>query len=279
MSISPHYRFRDRTEAGRLLATKLHFLSDRPDVVVLGLPRGGVPVAYEIARILHVPLDICLVRKLGVPGQEELAMGAIAQSGVRVLNQELVDRLHISKQTIAAVTMQEQRELERRHHAYRGEAAPNDAFSSQVADSTIILVDDGIATGATLMAAIAILKRHQPARLVVAVPVAPPSVCRQLHRLVDQVICLVTPQKLSAIGCWYHDFSQVSDQEVQTLLQRAQMDRLRVAREIKQPPPMPVENETAAMPPAENPTGSETADRSPLGSPNPSETPPHGHHK
>ncbi|MEB3356942.1 MAG: phosphoribosyltransferase [Synechococcales bacterium] len=287
MSTSPHYRFRDRTEAGQLLAAKLQSFRNRADVRVLGLPRGGVPVAYEVARTLQVPLDICLVRKLGVPGQKELAMGAIAPSGVCILNHDLVERLHISEQTIAAVTAQEQQELERRNRAYRGENTPIESFASPIAGHAIILIDDGIATGATLMAAIAILKRQQPARLIVAVPVAPPSVCHQLRKVVDQVICLVKPRQLNAIGCWYQDFSQVSDQEVQTLLQQAQDGQRQWAAGLQEEgrsphPPSgfsPADPPPTARPLSETPTELEIGDPFPSELPDPSETPPHERHR
>jgi putative phosphoribosyl transferase len=209
-------KFEDRTEAGRLLASKLTAYANRPDVIVLGLPRGGVPVAFEVARALHVPLDIELVRKLGVPGHKELAMGAIASGNVRVLNQDVIDWLGISTRVIDHVVAKEQEELERRNRVYRGDRpAPN------VRNRTVILVDDGIATGATLRAAIAALRQQEPARIVVAVPVAPPSTCNQLQAEVDDVVCVLAPEELYAIGIWYENFSQTTDDEVRDLLARA----------------------------------------------------------
>lgn len=206
-------RFQDRTEAGQALATRLKAYADRPDVLVLGLPRGGVPVAYEIAAALHVPLDICLVRKLGVPGHKELAMGAIASGGVRVLNYDVVSWLGISSKTIDEVAAKELRELQRRDRAYRGDRPPPD-----VRDRTVILVDDGLATGSTMRAAISLLKPQRPAKLIVAVPVAPPEVCRTLQSEVDDVICLMTPENFYAIGVWYENFAQTTDEEVIALL-------------------------------------------------------------
>lgn len=206
-------RFQDRTEAGQALATRLKAYADRPDVLVLGLPRGGVPVAYEIAAALHVPLDICLVRKLGVPGHKELAMGAIASGGVRVLNYDVVSWLGISSKTIDEVAAKELRELQRRDRAYRGDRPQPD-----VRDRTVILVDDGLATGSTMRAAISLIKPQRPAKLIVAVPVAPPEVCRTLQSEVDDVICLMTPENFYAIGVWYENFAQTTDEEVIALL-------------------------------------------------------------
>lgn len=209
-------QFKDRTEAGRLLATKLMAYANRPDVLVLGLPRGGVPVAYEVAKALHVPLDICLVRKLGVPGHKELAMGAIASGGIRVLNQDVIDWVGISNSEIDRVAAQEQHELERRNHLYRGDRPVPDLHNQ-----TVILVDDGIATGATLRAAIAALRQQNPAHLIVAVPVAPAEICQQLKAEVDDVICVSLPEALYAIGIWYDNFSQTTDDEVRNLLMQA----------------------------------------------------------
>jgi putative phosphoribosyl transferase len=187
--------------------------ADRSDVLVLGLPRGGVPVAYEVAKALHAPLDICLVRKLGVPAHKELAMGAIASGGVRVLNYEVVSWLRISGKTIDEVAARELKELQRRDRAYRG-----DRPQPEIHDHTVILVDDGIATGATIRAAIAVIKSQHPARLIVATPVAPPSTCEELKAEVDEVVCLMTPELFYAIGLWYEDFSQTTDDEVRDLL-------------------------------------------------------------
>lgn len=208
--------FHDRNEAGQLLAQRLLHYANRPVVLVLGLPRGGVPVAYEVARALHAPLDVMLVRKLGVPGQEELAMGAIASGGKRVVNEEVVLGLGIPPQVIEAVTAQEQRELARRERRYRGNRPPLDIHGR-----TVILVDDGLATGATMRAAIAALRQQQPARVVVAVPVAPPSVCQELRAVADEVVCLLAPEPFFGVGAWYDDFSPTTDEEVRRLLKRA----------------------------------------------------------
>ncbi|MBE9043394.1 phosphoribosyltransferase [Pleurocapsales cyanobacterium LEGE 10410] len=207
-------QFHDRVQAGRLLAKKLKSnYADRSDVLVLGLPRGGVPVAYEIAQVLQAPLDICIVRKLGVPGHQELAMGAIATGGTRILNENLVRSLRISPTAIAHVTDREQRELERRDRLYRGSRPV-----SNLRDRTVIVVDDGIATGSTLKAALFIIKQQQPKQIVVAVPVAPPDVCQELEREVDEVVCLLTPQWLNSISLWYEDFLPTTDEQVRNLL-------------------------------------------------------------
>lgn len=203
----------NRTQAGQLLAMRLAVHANRSDVLVLALPRGGVPVAFEIAKELHLPLDICLVRKLGTPRRKELAMGAIGRGGVRIINQDVVDWLHISEDIIEQVTQEEQQELERRERVYRGDR-PFPAIENR----TIILVDDGIATGSTLKAAITSLKQYQPQAIIVAVPVAAEVVCQELEREVDQVICLMQPEPLYSISLWYEDFAQVSDQEVRELL-------------------------------------------------------------
>jgi putative phosphoribosyl transferase len=208
-------RFRNRAEAGHLLAQKLIAYAYRPDVLVLGLPRGGVPVAFEVAKALQVPLDIWLVRKLGVPTQKELAMGAIATGGVRVLNQEVVNWLGISDEVIDKVAAQEQQELERRNQVYRGNRPAPD-----VRNRTIILVDDGLATGSTMHAAITSLRQQQPDRIIVAVPVAPPSVYKDFKHEADEIVCLQTPELFHAIGVWYVDFSQTTDQEVRELLEQ-----------------------------------------------------------
>jgi len=208
--------FRDRTEAGQYLAEKLTPYADRPDVLVLALPRGGVPVAYEVARALRAPLDVFLVRKLGVPGYEELAMGAIASGGVSVLNEQVVDGLGIPEDVIRAVAAEEGRELERRERAYRG-----DRPAPEVRDHTVILVDDGLATGASMRAAVAALRRLGPARLIVAVPVGARETCSELGREADEVICARTPEPFRAVGLWYADFSQTTDEEVRDLLERA----------------------------------------------------------
>lgn len=213
-------RFANRVEAGRLLAERLKNFADRSDVIILALPRGGVPVAFEIAQTLHVALDIFLVRKLGVPGHRELAMGAIATGGVRVLNDEVVGGLDIPPRAIDAVAQEEQRELERREQEYRG---PRPA--PEVRGRTVVIVDDGLATGSTMRAAVAALRQQQPNRIVVAVPVAPPSTCQELRAEADEVVCLATPEPFSAVGLWYRDFSETSDAEVRDLLARAPTPR------------------------------------------------------
>ena len=209
-------RFRDRTEAGRRLAERLTAYADRPDVLVLALPRGGVPVAYEVARALRAPLDVFLVRKLGVPGYEELAMGAVATGGVRVLNDQIVAGLRIPDHVIEAVAEAEQQELARRERVYRGDRPPPD-----VRHRTVILVDDGLATGATMQAAIKALRALPPARIVVAVPTGSPETCEQLKAQADEVICAITPEPFHAVGLWYEDFTQTTDEEVRDLLARA----------------------------------------------------------
>ncbi len=208
--------FRDRFEAGKLLATRLTQYSDRTDVHVSALPRGGLPVAFEIAQAIHAPLDIFLVRKLGVPGHEELAMGAIATGNVRLLQTDIVEAFGISSQIIDAATEEGFQELARRERAYRG-SRPEPV----VRGKTIILVDDGLATGSTMQVAVAALKEKQPKRMIVAVPVAAPEACNELKDEVDEIICLETPPSFSAVGLWYDDFSQVTDREVRELLARA----------------------------------------------------------
>jgi putative phosphoribosyl transferase len=210
------FKFRDRTEAGQLLAARLTNYANRPDVLVLALPRGGVPVGFEIAQALNLPLDICLVRKLGVPGQEELAMGAIAPGGIMVLNNDVLRTMQISRQALLEVANSEKQELERRMLAYRG-----DRPAPQIRDRLIILVDDGIATSSTLRAAITLLQRQAPQGIIVAAPVAPATVCESLQNLVQDVVCLSTPEPLHSIGMWYKDFSQTTDEEVCTLLERS----------------------------------------------------------
>ena len=207
---------RDRTEAGQKLAEQLAGLSGRQDLLVLGLPRGGVPVAYEIAKALHAPLDILVVRKLGVPGHEELALGALASGGLRVLNTEIVQALAITESEIEAVVAREQTEIERRERSYRAGRPP-----LAVKGKTVILVDDGIATGATLRAAIAALRSMGPARLIVAVGVAPPETCEDLQTEVDELVCLLKPDPFWAVGLWFADFSATSDDEVRALLAQA----------------------------------------------------------
>jgi putative phosphoribosyl transferase len=207
--------YRDRVEAGRALASLLRDYADRPDVVVLALPRGGVPVGYEVARALHASLDVFLVRKLGVPGHEELGMGAVASGGVIVLNEQVVRALGIPSRAIESVAEREQRELERREHVYRGDRPP-----PNVRGRTVILVDDGLATGGTMLAAVRALRQEQPARIVVAVPIAARETCDLLRQEADEVVCAATPEPFHAVGVWYQDFTQTSDNEVRELLAR-----------------------------------------------------------
>jgi predicted phosphoribosyltransferase len=208
--------FRDRSEAGRQLAARLAQYAGRPDVLVLALPRGGVPVGYEVVRALHVPMDVFIVRKLGVPGYEELAMGAVATGGVRVLNHQVVQGLGIPDYVIDAVAEWEQQELKRRERLYRGQRPPPD-----VRGKTVILVDDGLATGSTMLAAARALRQLGPARIVVAVPVASRDTCELLKSEVDEVVCAVTPEPFYAVGLWYRDFSQTTDEEVRELLEQS----------------------------------------------------------
>ncbi|MGH2708439.1 MAG: phosphoribosyltransferase [Gemmatimonadales bacterium] len=209
-------RFRDRTEAGRRLAETLAPYAGRPNLLVLALPRGGVPVGYEVARALHAPLDVMLVRKLGVPGHEELAMGAIASGGVRIISDDIVGSLAIPDRVIAAVAAAEEEELERRERVYREGRPPR-----PVRGRTLILVDDGLATGSTMRAAAAALRAQGPERLIVAIPVAPPEVCEAIRAEVDDVVCALAPEPFLAVGAWYEDFSQTTDDEVRELLHRA----------------------------------------------------------
>jgi predicted phosphoribosyltransferase len=212
--------FENRADAGRMLAAQLAEFRGRPDVLVLGLPRGGVPVAFEVAQALGAPLDVYLVRKLGVPGHAELAMGAIASGGVRVVNQAMLRSLRISPQQLDAVIRAEDAELGRQERVYRGDRPPPD-----VSGRTVILVDDGLATGATMQAAVAALRSADPKEVVVAVPVAPPETCAELEAEADRVICALTPEPFYAVGAWYRDFSQTSDDEVRELLRRNQAVR------------------------------------------------------
>jgi putative phosphoribosyl transferase len=210
------YIFRDRAEAGRLLAAKLRDYANRNDVVVLALPRGGVPVAFEVARALNAPLDVFVVRKLGVPGHEELAMGAIASGGARVLNQDVLRALGISRGVVDLVAEREQRELLRREREYRDGRAPVD-----IRNRTVILVDDGLATGSSMRAAAMALKQKDPAKIIAAVPVGAPETCAEFESEVDKVVCATTPEPFRAVGEWYRDFSQTSDEEVRALLSEA----------------------------------------------------------
>jgi predicted phosphoribosyltransferase len=208
--------FRDRTDAGRQLATRLTPYASRAGVVVLGLPRGGVPVAAEVAAHLGAPLDVFVVRKLGVPGHEELAMGAIASGGARVLNDNVVAGLGIPASMVEMVTRQEQAELERRERLYRGDRGP-----VSVRERIVILVDDGLATGASMRAAVTALRAREPAYLVVAVPVGAPETCAAFAAIADEVVCAVMPPRLVAVGLWYDDIGQTTDEEVRDLLDRA----------------------------------------------------------
>lgn len=208
--------FKDRTDAGQKLAQKLLAYADRTDVVVLALPRGGVPVAFEVAKVLHAPLDIFMVRKLGVPGHEELAMGAMASGGRRVLNDNVIEILEITDELIDQAVAKEQQELKRRERAYRG-----DRPKPQVHQRTVILVDDGLATGASMRAAIGALRSQQPAHIIVAVPTAAPETCAQFEDEVDDIICATTPEPFGGVGAWYDDFSQTTDAQVRELLDQA----------------------------------------------------------
>ena len=205
--------FIDRRDAGKRLAQKLEEYAGREDVLVLGLPRGGVPVAYEVAKELNAPLDVFMVRKLGLPGHEELAMGAIASGGVRVLNEDVVIALDIPDSVIEAVSSREQEELERRERAYRGNRP-----RPQVEGKTVILIDDGLATGSSMRAAVAGVKTQNPAHVIVAVPAAAPETCEEFEDEVDEIICLAKPQPFYGVGLWYENFSQTSDEEVRELL-------------------------------------------------------------
>jgi putative phosphoribosyl transferase len=210
------FPFRDRTEAGRILAETLREYANLDEVVVLALPRGGVPVGFEVAKALKAPLDVFVVRKLGLPGQQELAMGAIASGEARVLNRELIRAVGIPAEVVEQVTQEEQRELERREREYRDGRPPVD-----VRGRTIILVDDGLATGSSMRVAVVALKQKEPAQVIVAVPVAPRESCAELEAVADRVVCAVTPDPFGGVGQWYADFSQTSDEEVRGLLKRA----------------------------------------------------------
>ena len=207
---------RDRADAGRRLAAKLTAYASRADVLVLALPRGGVPVGYEVAQALGAPLDVFLVRKLGVPGREELAMGALASGGVSVLNEDVVRTLDIPDRVIAEATARETQELARRERAYRDDRPP-----PEVRGRTVLLVDDGLATGSTMRAAVAALRKLQPAWIVAAVPVGSAEVCASLGNEVDEMVCAATPEPFHAVGLWYEDFSQTTDEEVRSFLSRS----------------------------------------------------------
>jgi putative phosphoribosyl transferase len=207
---------RDRREGGRVLARKLKVFASRTDVIVLALPRGGVPVAYEVAAALHAPLDVFLVRKLGMPGYPELAAGAIASGGLRVVNEALLRRYHIPLEEIDRIAAREQAELERREKAYRGRRTPLSARGR-----TVLLVDDGLATGASMRAGILALRAAAPRRIVAAAPVAAPDTCEALRATADAVVCAMTPEPFEAVGRWYANFDQTTDEEVRELLERA----------------------------------------------------------
>lgn len=208
--------FKDRADAGRRLCSRLSQFAGRDGVLVLALPRGGVPVGFEVARTLMSPLDVLVVRKLGVPGQEELAMGAIASGGIRVINSDIVHALDISVQQVEERVAHEQQELQRREHLYRGNRRAPDIHGH-----TVILVDDGVATGATMRVAISAVRQQNPESLIVAVPVASNSVCQQLDKEADSTVYLYTPVDFYAVGQWYQSFTQTSDEEVRELLDRA----------------------------------------------------------
>ncbi len=207
--------FNDRTDAGRRLAKRLSEYANRDDVLILALPRGGVPVAFEVAKELNVKMDVFIVRKLGVPGNEELAMGAIASDNIRVLNEDVVRSFQIPQRVIDEASAKELKELERRERIYRGNRPkPN------ISGLTVILIDDGLATGATMRAAAAAVKTKNPAKVVIAVPVAAPDTCSDFRDEVDEIVCVATPEPFYGVGAWYEDFSQTTDKEVCDLLDR-----------------------------------------------------------
>ena len=209
-------RFIDRKQGGRALAQRLKSYATQKDLLVLGLPRGGVPVAYEIAEALNAPLDVFVVRKLGLPGQPELAMGAIASGGVRVLNRDVIAASSVSSELIDLVTQQELAELKRRELLYRGDRTP---YSPT--DRCVILVDDGLATGATMRAAIAAVRKYRPSKIIVAVPVAAPQTCKAIEESVDELLCIKRPDQFHAVGLWYENFEPTPDGEIQELLRRS----------------------------------------------------------
>jgi putative phosphoribosyl transferase len=227
MDVNP--LFRDRIEAGQVLGQRLKSLVRDSNPIVLALPRGGVPVGFEVAKALHSDLDIFLVRKLGVPGHEELAIGAIASGGIRVLNQALIGQLGLTSLVIDSITARERREIERRERLYREDRPP-----LAVGDHTVMLVDDGLATGATMLAAARALRIQRPKRIIVAVPVASREACKEFRSHVDEIVCAETPEPFYAVGSWYEDFSQTSDAEVRELLERAAHERVR-REELWQP--------------------------------------------
>ncbi len=210
--------FKDRVDAGQKLGKKLLSYSGRSDVIVLALPRGGVPVGFEVAKMLNVALDVFLVRKLGFPGHEELAMGAIASGGVRVMNDDVLRFRRISDDEIEKIAAKEKQELERRERDYRGNRPKID-----LTGLTVILVDDGLATGASMRAAVKAIRTQKPARIVVAVPTAASETCRTFEKEVDEIVCATTPEPFYAVGQWYEDFSQTTDEEVRHLLKQAEL--------------------------------------------------------
>jgi putative phosphoribosyl transferase len=220
LSIRITGRFRDRHDAGRRLAEHLRAYANRPDVIVLALPRGGVPVGYEVATALNVPLDVFVVRKLGLPWHEELAMGALASGGVRILDDDLIRVARVSPEDVERVVAAEQAELERREKQYRGDRPFPD-----LTGKTVILVDDGLATGSTMRAAVAALRQEGPRNVVVAVPVAAPETCDAFRGIADEIVCAATPEPFYAVGLWYEDFSQTTDEEVHAALDRAGLPR------------------------------------------------------
>ena len=213
-------RFEDRFDAGRFLARQLQHHAGNPNVVVLALPRGGVPVAFEIARAIDAPLDVFVVRKLGAPGYEELAMGAIATGGVRVFNEEVIQHLGVSQSWIEATIREQEEELRRREEAYRGDRLP-----AELQGHTVILVDDGLATGASMRAAVRALRQRHPAAITVAVPIGSLDTCDQFRPEVEEIVCARTPEPFHAVGAWYQDFTQTTDDEVRELLDRAAHER------------------------------------------------------
>ena len=211
--------FSDRIDAGRRLAAALSRYAGRADTLVLALPRGGVPVAFEVARTLDAPLDVFIVRKLGVPGHEEFAMGAIATGGATLVDNAIVRQLRVTGAELDTVVQKETRELERRERQFRGNRPPPD-----IAGRTVIVVDDGLATGSSMRVAVAALRQEHPGRIVVAVPIAPPETCAALRRDADDVVCAVTPEPFYAVGLWYEDFTQTTDDEVHDLLERGRTE-------------------------------------------------------
>ena len=209
-------RFKDRRDAGRVLARKLSTYTGQADVIILALPRGGVPVAYEVALALNAPLDIFLVRKLGLPGREELAIGAIASGGIRVLNEDIIRVLGVPEEVINIVARNELQELQRREHNYRG-----DRPAPEVRDRKVILIDDGLATGASMRAAVVGVRAQHPARIVIAVPAAAPELCNAFQFEVDEMVCAMTPEPFYGLSRWYEDFSQTTDEDVRMFLREA----------------------------------------------------------